>query len=76
MLTFLLTLFHDPLPVQDFWPWMLVPLAASIAIIYKTLKVPNVRQVPLAALTLTLTILGGMVLAAAVLSAIAHFWVF
>jgi len=68
------TLFHDPIAVQGFWYWLLIPLAAAIAVIYKTLKVRHVRQVPLAALGLTLTILAGMALAAVVLFIIAEYW--
>jgi hypothetical protein len=57
----------DPVKVQPYWPWLLIPLAAAIAVIYKTLKVRHVRQVPNASFWLTLTILGGMVLAGAAL---------
>lgn len=67
-------MFLEPINVQGYWPWLLIPLAAAIAIVYKTLKVRNVRQVPLAAAGLTLTILIGMAVAAAALWLIADYW--
>jgi hypothetical protein len=39
---------------------LLLPLTASIAIIYKTIKCPTVREIPLASLVLWLTIVAGM----------------
>ena len=49
------------------WYLLLAPLSLGIAIVYKTLKVRNVRQVPMAAQGLTATIVAGMALAAAAL---------
>ena len=68
------TLFLEPVNVQAYWPWLLVPLAAAIAIVYKTLKVRHVRRVPWASFWLTLTILGGMALAAGALWLIVELW--
>jgi hypothetical protein len=39
---------------------MLVPLSLAISIVYKTLRCERVRDIPLASLTLCLTILLGM----------------
>ncbi len=63
----LYTLFLDPIPVGEGWPWLLLPLAAGIAVVYKTLKVRNIRQMPLVAAGLTVTILAGMAVAGAAL---------
>jgi hypothetical protein len=39
---------------------MLLPLAASISIVYRTIHCKRLRSVPLTSLTLTLTLVGGM----------------
>ena len=71
MTALLATLFsitgHDP---GSGWYLYLVPLAAGIALVYKTLKVHHVRDLPMAAVWLTLTILAGFVVAAAALFAL------
>ncbi len=51
---------------------LLLPLTASIAVVYKTLKVPTVREIPLASLTLWLTIVIGMYLVGTILAVIYH----
>ncbi len=61
------TLFIDPTTVGWWWYLLLGPLAAGVAVVYKALKVRNVREVPLAAAGLTVTILVGMAAAAAFL---------
>ena len=64
MTELLAILFLDPIPIGAHWYLLLGPLSAGIAVIYKTLKVPHVRQVPAAAAVLTVTILAGMAAAA------------
>ncbi len=61
------TLFIDPVRIGAMWYWLVVPLAVAIAVVYKALKAPAVRQVPVAAAGLTATILVGMAAAAAAL---------
>ncbi len=39
---------------------MLIPLSLAIAIVYKTLKLENLRNVPVASAVLCATIVGGM----------------
>jgi len=63
----LATPFIDWIYVGSHWYLLLAPLSIGIAIVYKTLKVRHVRQVPMAALGLTITILAGMAVAAAIL---------
>jgi hypothetical protein len=60
--------FMQPLPVWNYWPWLLVPLAIAVAVVYKSIKCRRVSQVPKEAAVLTLWILGGMVVAAGVLA--------
>ncbi len=40
--------------------WLLLPLCLSISIVYKTLRCRHLRDVPLAALVLWITIVAGM----------------
>ena len=63
-------LFIKPLPVWDYWPWLLLPLVVGVAIVYKSIKCYSMKQVPREATVITFWILGGMALAAAVLAGI------
>ncbi len=47
--------------------WLLVPLVVGICLFYKAIKVEHVEQLPKEAAKLSLTVLGAMALAAAVL---------
>ena len=62
--------FKDPLPVWDNtrWPWLLLPLALAISVVYKSIRCKSMRQVPRDAAVLTLVIILGMVAAAVVLA--------
>lgn len=62
----------DPLPLWDYWMWLIVPLSAGVAIVYKSIKAESMREVPRRSIITTLWILGGMAFAAVVLSAIVH----
>ncbi|NLE29533.1 MAG: hypothetical protein GX629_07695 [Phycisphaerae bacterium] len=41
--------------------WMLLPLTLGISIVYKATKLEDLRALPVAALLLWLTIVGGMI---------------
>ena len=64
--------FLQPLPVWNDWqwPWLLVPLCAGVAVVYKSIKCRYVRQIPREAAVLSVWILLGMTAAAAVLAVI------
>ena len=64
--------FLQPLPVwhDAAWPWLLVPLCAGVAVVYKSIKCRYARQIPREAAVLTVWILLGMAAAAAVLAAV------
>lgn len=62
----------DPLPMWDYWMWLIVPLSAAVAVVYKSIKSDSMRDVPRRALFTTLWILGGMAFAAVTLSLIVH----
>ena len=62
--------FLQPLPVWDYWPLLLFPLAAVISVVYKAIKCESMRQVPRQALSIFLWITLGMAGAAAGLAVI------
>ena len=62
--------FLTPLPVWDYWPALLFPLCAVVAIVYKSIKCSSMKEVPREATALFLWILIGMAAAAAVLTGI------
>jgi len=59
-LIFPATLVLDPIRYDTGRLWMLLPLALAIAVVYKSTKVPDMRQMPVAALFLWVTIVAGM----------------
>ena len=63
-------LFLDPLPIWNYWPWLLIPLATCVSIVYKSIKCKSMSTVPREAAGITLWIIGGMVFAGVVLWAI------
>jgi hypothetical protein len=55
------SLFVQPMSITDVWRLlMLVPLALSISIVYKTIRCQRLRSVPVASIVLCGMILGGM----------------
>jgi hypothetical protein len=56
--------FLSPMPVWDYWFWLLLPLSIGVAIVYKTTKCYEPRQVPREAALLSLWIVLGLVAAA------------
>jgi hypothetical protein len=65
--------FVTPLPVWDYWIWLLIPLCLGVSIVYKAIRIENLREVPKQALYITLWILGGMFAAAVALAVIVRF---
>ena len=62
--------FLEPLPLwgNRAWPWLLVPLCAAVALVYKSIKCAEMKRVPREAATLFAWIIGGMVLSAVALT--------
>jgi len=56
----LATVFLQPMQLNGQRLWFLLPLCLSIAVVYKTTKVRELKDVPLAALLLFVTILAAM----------------
>jgi hypothetical protein len=61
------TPFLQPLPVWDYWLWLLVPLTVGFSIIYKSIKCAKMSQVPREAAQISVMILISMAAAAVVL---------
>jgi len=59
--------FLDPLPLDRWWLLLLLPLAAGVAVVYKSIKLPDLRQLPQQAALLAAQIVVFMILAAAAL---------
>jgi hypothetical protein len=67
-------MFFDPLPIWVkpwFWPLLLLPLCLAVAVVYKSVRCRYVSQVPREATVLFVTIVVGMILAAAALAGLA-----
>jgi hypothetical protein len=66
------TPFLDPIPVwaDSVWPWLLLPLAVAVSIVYKSIKCRSVRQVPREATVITVWIILGMIAAAVALAGV------
>jgi hypothetical protein len=65
--------FLSPLPVWDAWPFLLLPLSAAVAVVYKSIKCESMRDVPRQALSISMWIIGGMAAAAAALAVLVQF---
>ena len=64
------TPFLTPLPIWSYWPVLLFPLCALVAVVYKSIKCASMNQVPREATALFIWILIGMAAAGAVLAGI------
>jgi hypothetical protein len=62
--------FYQPLPVWDYWYLLLLPLCLGISIVYKSIKVRTMSQMPREAAVIFVMILLGMILAAGALFAL------
>ncbi|MDP6635199.1 MAG: hypothetical protein QGG42_09895 [Phycisphaerae bacterium] len=54
--------------------WLLLPLCASVAIVYKAIRVKDIRNLPLQAGVLIIFMLGGLCALGACLWAVHEFW--
>lgn len=61
-------LFSKPMPIWDYWYLLILPLCMGVALVYKAIRLDDMRQVPKQAVVIFLWILGGMGLAAAILA--------
>lgn len=61
-------LFARPMPIWDYWYLLILPLCMGVALVYKAIRLDDMRLVPKQAVVIFLWILGGMALAGAVLA--------
>jgi len=59
--------FLEPLPIDDYWMWLVIPLVVAICIVYKTIKDDDLRKLPRQAASLSVQVLIFMALAATAL---------
>jgi hypothetical protein len=62
--------FYGPIPLWSNWgwPWLLLPLVIGVSVVYKAIRVNNMRDLPRAAVGITIAIVLGMIAAAAALA--------
>jgi hypothetical protein len=63
-------LFIYPLPIWDYWPWLIIPLTLGVSIVYKSVKCQHMQSVPKEALQIFVWILVGMAAAAGALAGV------
>ena len=52
--------FLRPLPIWDYWYLLLFPLCVGVAVVYKSIKTPDIRRIPWESLVISLWIILGM----------------
>lgn len=63
MMEWVRDLFVQPIPIRGIWRLaMLVPLVLMVSIVYRTIRCERLSTIPLASLSLCLTIVTGMML--------------
>jgi hypothetical protein len=62
--------FLDPVPIWSnaVWPWLLLPIAVAVSLVYKSIKCRSMNQVPREATEIATWIVLGMVIAAGALA--------
>lgn len=58
------TPFLQPLKIWDYWPLLLLPLCFGVSLVYKCVRVDDMRRVPVEAAKATFWIITGMAAAA------------
>lgn len=56
--------FFDPLPIDSFWLLLMLPLSLAVALVYKAIKLDDLKQLPRASAILTAQIIFFMAVAA------------
>lgn len=59
--------FLDPVPIDQYWMLMLLPMVIAIAVVYKTIKTDRLEKIPREATVLAAQIIAFMIMAAAAL---------
>ena len=64
MSVFLASFLGLPLPVADYWLWLVFPICLSVSLVYKTIKVERFGDIFPAAAILFVSMIGGLALVA------------
>jgi hypothetical protein len=56
--------FFDPVPIDGYWMFLLIPMVIAIAVVYKTIKTDRLSKIPREASILAAQIVAFMALAA------------
>ena len=56
--------FHEPLPLHDYWLFLMLPMVVAISVVYKAIKLEDLSQLPRQAAMLIAQIVFFLVLAA------------
>jgi len=59
--------FLEPLPLDLYWMFLLIPMVVAISVVYKTIKTDRLRKIPRESAVLSAQIVAFMALAAAAL---------
>jgi len=54
--------FGQPLPVADFWLWLVFPICLTLSLVYKATRAARFRDIFPSALLLFASMIGGLVL--------------
>ena len=50
----------DPMPIQAYWLWLVIPLCLLFSVVYKSVKCNTIDEIPRASLEITFWILLAM----------------
>ena len=59
--------FLEPLPIDDVWMWLLLPMAVFVSLVWKTIRLGDVRDIPRHTAMMTSQIIIFFAIAAAVI---------
>jgi hypothetical protein len=59
--------FFEPLPIDLYWIFLLIPMVVAISVVYKTIKTDRLHKIPRESAVLAAQIVAFMALAAAAL---------
>ena len=62
MTVFFASFLGQPLPVADYWLWLVFPICLTISLVYKTIKADRFGDIFLAAAILFVSMIGGLAL--------------
>ena len=61
------SLFGKPLPVADYWLWLVFPVCLTVSLVYKTTRAGRFREIIPSAVVLFASMIGGLILVTLVL---------